>query len=154
MTLAELNAELQNLVGERVSFVRIVCNSIIIYFRGEPGDSVVSVFIDPSWRIQRHGKVIVGSYDLQIDEADFESKEEYQQEYERIAALSDGLQGSTLEAVGIDSEASDLEMKFSDDQVVRNFANSAFDDKAWTYRNVAKGIAVVVSVFGIREVKK
>jgi hypothetical protein len=154
VTLAELNAELQNIVGERVSFVRIVCNSIIIYFRGEPGDSVVSVFIDPSWRIQRHGKVIVGSYDLQIDEADFESKEGYQQEYERIAALSDGLQGSTLEAVGIDSEASDLEMKFSDHQVVRNFANSAFDDKAWTYRNVAKGIAVVVSVFGVREVKK
>jgi len=154
VTFGELNAELQKLVGERVSFVRIVCNSIIIYFRGEPADGgVVSVFIDPSWRFQHHGKVIIGSYDLQIEEADFASKQEYQKEYERIAALTDGLQGSNLEAVRIDSETSDVEMKFSDDRVVRNFANSALDDKAWTYRNVAKGIAVVVSVFGVREAK-
>lgn len=144
MTFEELNAELQKLVGERVSFVRIVCNSIIIYFHGEPGDSaVVSVFIDPTWRLQHHGKVIVGSYDLQIDEADFESKEEYQEEYERIVALTDGVEGSTLEGVGIDSESSDLLMKFSDHQVVRNFANSGFDDKAWTYRNVAQRLSVV-----------
>lgn len=124
LTFAELNAELQELVSERVSFIRIVCNSIIIYFHGEPGDStVVSVFIDPSWRLQHHGKVIVGSYDLQIEEADFESKEEYEDEYERIAALTYGLKGSILEAIWIDSESSDVLMKFSDHQVVRNFAN-------------------------------
>jgi hypothetical protein len=152
VTFEELNAELQLLIGERVSFVRIVCNSIIIYFRGDPGDSaVVSVFIDPTWRLQHHGKVVVGSYDLQIDEGDFESKKEYQEEYERIVALTDGLEGSPLEAVEINLESSDLLMKFSDQRVVRNFANSGFDDKAWTYRNVAQGIAVVVSSLGIEE---
>jgi len=152
VTLEELSAELQKLVGGRVSFVRIVCNSIIIYFHGEPGNSAVaSVFIDPTWRLQHHGKVIVGSYDLQIDEANFESKKQYQEEYERIAALTDGPEGSTLEEVAIDSDSSDLHMTFSGHQVVRNFANSGFDDKAWTYRNVVKGIAVVVSPLGIEE---
>jgi len=46
--------------------------------------------------------------------------------------------------------ASDLSMRFSDDQVVRNFANSAFDDKDWTYRNVAQRITAYVSPLGVR----
>ncbi len=48
MTFAELNAELQKLVGKKVSFMRVAANGIIIYFFGEPGDSnVVSVFRAP-----------------------------------------------------------------------------------------------------------
>ncbi len=151
MMFEELNAELQKLVAEKVSFVRVAANGIIIYFFSEPGDdNVVSVFIDPTWRFQRHGKVIVGSYDLQIDESDFESKEEYQKEFERLASLLSSLKGAKLECVEIDFESSDIFMKFSDGQVVRNFANSAFDDKAWTYRNDAQGITACVSALGIR----
>lgn len=151
MTFEELNAELQKLVGEKVSFVRVAANSIIIYFFGEPGDcNVVSVFIDPTWRFQRHGKVIVGSYDLQVDESDFESKEEYQKEFERLASLPSSLEGAKLESVEIDFESSDISMKFSDGQAMRNFANSAFDDKDWTYRNVAQGITAYVSPSGIK----
>lgn len=151
MTFEELNAELQRLVGEKVSFVRVAANSIIIYFFGEPGDdSVISVFIDPTWRFQSRGKVITGSYDLQIGESDFESKEEYQREFERLASLPSSLEGSKLERVEIDFESSDISMKFSDDQGVRNFANSAFDDKDWTYRNAAQGITAYVSPLGIK----
>ena len=152
MTFEELDTELQKLVGEKVSFVRVAANSIIIYFLGEPGDdSVVSVFIDPAWRFQRHGKVIIGSYDLQIDECDFETKEKYQAEFERLASLPGSLEGSKLESVEIDFESSDISMRFSDGRVVRNFANSAFDDKAWTYHSAPKGIRAYVSPLGIRQ---
>ena len=41
-------------------------------------------------------------------------------------------------------------MRFSEDQVVRNFANSGFDDKAWTYRDVAQRTTADVSPLGIR----
>ncbi len=151
MTFEELNVELQKLVGEKFSFVRVAANSIIIYFFGEPGDdNVVSVFIDPTWRFQRHGKVIVGSYDLQIDESDFDSKEEYQEEFEQLASLPNSLEGAKLETIEIDFESSDICMKFSDGQVMRNFANSGFDDKDWTYRNVAQSITAYVSPLGIR----
>lgn len=149
MTFDELNSELQKLVGQRVSFVRVATNSIIIYFFGEPGDdSVVSVFIDPTWRFQRNGKVVVGSYDLQMDKSDIESKE-YEEEFQRVAALTSGLRGALLESVDIDFDSSDIAMKFSDGQVVRNFANSAFDDEAWTYRNVAQDITADVSPLGV-----
>ncbi len=151
MTFEELNSELQKLVGQSVSFVRVAANSIIIYFFGEPGDDrVVSLFIDPTWRFQRYGKVVVGSFDLQMDESDFESEEEYQEEFQRMAALPSSLQGAVLENVDIDFDSSDISMTFSDGQIVRNFANSAFDDKDWTYRNAAQGIAVCVSPIGIR----
>ena len=151
MTFEQLNAELQKLVGEKVSFIRVAANSIIIYFFGEPGDdNVVSVFVDPTWRFQKKGKVVVGSYDLQIDESDFESEDKYQEEFERIASLPHSLEGAELESVKIDFDSSDLSMRFSDDQVVRNFANSAFDDKDWTYRNVAQRITAYVSPLGVR----
>jgi hypothetical protein len=62
MRFEELNAELQKLVGEKVSFIRVAANSIIIYFFGEPGDAnVVSVFVDPTWRFQKQGKIVVGT---------------------------------------------------------------------------------------------
>jgi hypothetical protein len=65
MTLEELNSELKKLIQMTVSFKRIAGNSIIIYFFGEPGDAtVVSMFIDPTWRYQKQGKVVVGSQDF------------------------------------------------------------------------------------------
>src|SRR5262245_11189084 len=67
MTLEELQTELNGLIHQTCTFKRIAGNSIIIYFFGEPGDdSVIGVFVDPSWRYQKNGKIILGSYDLQI----------------------------------------------------------------------------------------
>ena len=151
MTFENLDAELQNLVGTTVSFSRVAANSLIIYFFGEPGDDdVVSVFLDPTWRFEQNGKIVLGSFDLQIDEEDFESEELYNHEFERLATLKDTLNGSTLETVTLDFESSDICLKFSGSQVVRNFANSAFDDKTWTYRNVPKNTTAYVSPLGIK----
>src|SRR3954452_7873638 len=98
MTLEELNLELKKLINETVSFKRIAGNSIILYFFGEPGDeSIVSVFVDPTWRYQQHGKIIVGSFDFPFDESDFKSKEEYQEAFERMCSLTDNLEGARLE---------------------------------------------------------
>jgi hypothetical protein len=67
MTLEELQIELNALVHQTVTFRRIAGNHIIVYFLGEPGDkNVISVFLDPSWRYQKKGRVVVGSYDFLI----------------------------------------------------------------------------------------
>ena len=151
MTFENLNAELQNLVGTSVSFSRVAANSLIIYFFGEPeDDNVVSLFLDPTWRFEQNGKIVLGSFDLQIDEEDFESEQLYNDEFERLATLKDSLNGSTLERVTLDFGTSDVCLKFSDRQIVRNFSNSAFDDKAWTYRNVPKKTTAYVSPLGIK----
>ena len=150
MTFENLNSELQTLVGEPVSFCRVAGNSLIIYFFGEPGDeNVVSVFLDPTWHVRQNGKIVLGSFDLQIEESDFESEQDYNDEFERLALLKDNLYGSKLESVELDFESSDICLKFSGDQVVTNFANSAFDAMAWTYRNMQKNITAYVSTLGV-----
>ena len=114
MTLQELQAELNGLINQTVTFKRVAGNSIIVYFFGEPGDgSVISVFIDPSWRYQKKGKVIVGSYDLQIEESDFNSKEEYEESFHQLCALTDAIIGAELIGCSVDLESSDITMEFS-----------------------------------------
>ena len=149
MTLEELQTELNGLIHQTVTFKRIAGDSIIIYFFGEPGDdSVISVFIDPTWRYQQNGKIILGSYDLQIDEENFDSKEAYEERFYHLCSLTDGLSGAELVSANIDLESSDIRMEFSDGQVVRNFANSAFEDN-WTFRNLQKKLTAYVSPVGV-----
>jgi hypothetical protein len=151
MTLAELQIELNELIHQTVSFKRVAGNSIIIYFFGEPGDDTVSsIFIDPSWRYQKDGKVVIGSYDLQIDEDDFKTEEEYEQRFDHLCSLTNDLLGAELVRCSIDLQASDITLEFSGGQMLRNFANSGFDDKDWTYRNVPKQVCAYVSPLGVK----
>jgi hypothetical protein len=151
MSLEELQTELNCLIHQTVTFIRIAGNSIIIYFFGEPGDdSIISLFIDPTWRYQNNGKIILGSYDLQIDEENFDSKEAYEERFHHLCSLTDGLSGAELVNANIDLESSDIRMEFSDGQVVRNFANSAFEDEHWTFRNLQKKLTAYVSPLGVK----
>ncbi|MBI1764355.1 MAG: hypothetical protein HYR56_23255 [Acidobacteria bacterium] len=150
MTLSELQSDLNQLLHQPVSFKRIAGNSIIIYFFDEPGDSnVVSIFTHTSWRYQKDGKVVIGSYDLLIDEDDFNSVEEYEQRFDYLCSLTDELSNADLLACFIDPESSDLTLKFSNEQVIHIFANSAFDNIAWTYRNIPQQICANVSPSGV-----
>ena len=157
MNFEELHVELNKLLGERVLYKRVAGNSLIFYFFGEPGDpNVRSIWLEPPWRYERGGRVVAGSYDIPYDEADFETKEEYRREFDRICGLSDALEKSELLSLKVDEASSDLTLEFSDGQRVRSFASSAFEMPAWTYRNVPRDLAVHVSPGGIeaRELTK
>jgi len=153
MTLEELQTDLKCLIHQTVTFKRIACNSIIIYFFGEPGDdTVISVFIDPTWRYHKNAKIIVGSYDLQIEASEFKThdEDEYEERFDYLCSLTDGLIGAALINCTVEPESWDIIMEFSDNQVLRSFANSAFDDKNWTYRNIPKQITAYISSLGVR----
>src|SRR5579872_4327898 len=114
MTLDELKVELNELVQKTVTFKRIAGNSIIIYFFGEPGDEgISSIFLDPSWRYQLNGRIIVGSYDLQLDANNFNSKQEYEERFDYLCSLTDPIKGSDLVDYNIDLDSSDLTLVFS-----------------------------------------
>jgi hypothetical protein len=98
MTFGKLILKLQKLVSQTVSFRRVAGNALIIYFLGEPGDDTVeSIFIETSWRFEQSGKVVVGSYDLQEDEDEFETKEEVEREFHHRADLTQSLVGAKLQ---------------------------------------------------------
>jgi hypothetical protein len=151
MTIEELKAELQSLVSVRVTFKRNAANSLIIYFHGEPGDPEVrSFFIDPTWRFEQNGRIVLGSFDFQIEGSDFGSEEEYESEWRRRCELMESLVGSELLRIEIEDSSGDLTLEFSGRQIVRSFANSAFDEDSWTYRNLPKRTKATVSPLGIR----
>ena len=150
MTFEELNLELETLIGQVVSFKRVACDSVIIYFFGGPGDpSDLSVFIDPTWRYEQEGKVILGSYDVSMDESEFDSKEQCLQAFHHLASYMDDLVGASLLKFQVDPLSSDITMEFSGGRVLRSFVNSAFEDTAWTYRNYPKKFYAQVSSRGI-----
>jgi hypothetical protein len=62
-----------------------------------------------------------------------------------MCSLTDEIKGSKLINCEIDLTSSDITLEFSGNQILRNFANSAFDDKAWTYRNLPQNICAYVS---------
>lgn len=151
MTLEELNLELKKLVGEEVTLKLIVCDSLAIHFFGDPRDkSVVSIWISSSWRYQQQGEIVVGSHDFHFAQSDFISAEEYRKTFERMCSLTDVLEGARLVVCEVDLETSDLFMEFSGGQVVRSFANSAFDEAAWTYSNRRQNLAADASPAGVR----
>lgn len=100
-------------------------------------------------RYQKNGKIVAGSYDLQVDEDDFNTKEEYEERFDYLCSLSDGLIGAELVNYSLDLESSDITLEFSGNQVLRNFANSAFGNKDWTYRNCPKQITIYASSLGV-----
>lgn len=121
MSIEELKAELKSLVSERVAFKRNAANSLIIYFHGEPGDSTVrSFFIDPTWRFEHNGRIVLGSFDLQIEGSDFGSEEECESEWRRRCELMESLVGLELLRVEIEDSSADLTLEFSDGQIVRS----------------------------------
>ena len=152
MTLEELNLELKKLVGEEVSLKVIALRSLGLYFCGQPHDhNSVSFLIHPPWRYQQHGEVVVGSNDVPFtsDEKSHESS------FDGMCALTDALEGARLLDCRVDLVTSDLVLEFSGDQVVRNFASSAFDETAWVYRKPRRNLAASVSPSGITlETKK
>jgi hypothetical protein len=151
MTLEELNLELKKLVGEEVTVKRIVCDSLTIYFLGDARqESAVSIFIGSSWRYQQHGEIVVGSHDFHVANSGYPSAEDYRKTFERMCSLINALEGARLVDCEVDLETSDLFMEFSGDQVVRSFANSAFDTEAWAYRNRPRNLVVDVSPSGVR----
>lgn len=158
MTLEELNLELKKLVGEEVSLKVIALRSLGLYFCGQPHDhNNVSFLIHPPWRYEQQGEVIVGSGDIYFAAANSTPEEQkaHESKLDGIRSLTGALEGARLVDCRVDLVTSDLILEFSGDQVVRNFADSAFDETAWIYRKPRRNLAASVSPSGIRlETKK
>ena len=151
MTVDSLKATLYELVGEPVAVKRIAANSILLYFFGGPGDpAAVGIFIDPSWRYERAGQVILGSYDLQLETLHDSPKAERDREFDRLCSLCEPIEGSRLANYKLDVPSFDITLELSGGQILRKFASSAFDEPEWTLYD--DRVRTVVEVFpqGIR----
>lgn len=147
MTQDELRAELALLIGEPIVFTRLAINAIIVYFCGEPGDETVrSTWLDPPWRYERDRRVVLGSNDLYLERDDPDPEKERETEWRRRCNIIHQLDTAALESIDVDEVSADLVMRFSGDQVLRQFSSSGLEgDANWIYRNHPKQLTVEVS---------
>lgn len=123
MQLRELEALLQDLVGERVSAKTIAGNSISLWFSVEPkAAGARRVWIDPPWRIETRGRIESTSFGFPHDREEQESEAEYRARFETACANSDCLKEGTLTYIAVDHLTSDLTLQFGDGRTLRGFA--------------------------------
>lgn len=151
-TRARLQGELKPLIGQRLSHRRVAADSLILYFYGQPGDkSVCSIWLEPPWRYERDGKLIVGSMDIgRLSRC--ESAEDKDKFREMCALLKPILEVDLVDIKVVDTTL-DISLEFGGRQYLRVFSNSAFDDEQWVYRNVPENFALYISPTGIVEEK-
>jgi hypothetical protein len=151
--MKELKTELNQIVGQKVSFRRMGGNRLILYFGGEPGDVGVScIWLDPIWRYEKNGQVIVGSLDIPWEADSDEAESQFALRFNSICNLMDGLIGSTLTEFSVATNSFDLSLSFSNMQKLLTFTCSTLDDEDpnWGFTDGNNGPSYYVSIKGVR----
>jgi len=141
--MINLKTEIQSLIGEKVTFKRIITNSIILYFKGNPGDSVVkSIWIDPAWRYEKSNKYVISSYDFPKEKGSNESEKKYEKRFNAICAKTNKLTNSRILSIQFDNVTNDICINFNNKQSLKTWASSS-TDTMWTYRNMKKFLRII-----------
>ncbi len=153
MKLEELELELNTLINQEVSFTRIAGNTIIIYFFDEPGGSdVVSLGIEPIWRLEQDNNIVFASNDLAYFE-DEEEYSEYEKRFNKLCSCINLGRIAKLIDFEIDKISNDLFLAFSNGQIIRSFTCSVVysDDESWILRNEPKKIRIDIKPSTIKK---
>lgn len=143
----EVNRVLSNLQEETVCYRRTVCNTIILYFFGVPGDNdFATIRINPSWRYSISNRILVGSGDVP-DREECESREEYRKRFNEICDINLPIVGSKVKRISMDTNSTDLLLEFSDKQKLVSFA-SYTDSECWYYTDRKNGIRIIATSIG------
>src|SRR4051794_20702831 len=114
------------LLGHAVSFRRLACDCLLLYFGCEPGDpSGITIWFNPIWHLRGPGGALLGS--MQVAEA---SDTE-----EAMASVADGpfapLIGRRTQGIAIDPLTFDLGVSFEGGYGVYTFVADATADESW-----------------------
>lgn len=132
------------LVGHRLSFRRLACDSLLLYIDCDPGDSRgVTVWLEPVWHLRNSTRVLLGSMQVHVacDSA------------EAMASIADDalgpLIGSTVNGVAIDPVTFDLTLVFEDGRTISTFVADATTNESWHIRENESGTRLTGSPMGL-----
>ena len=124
-----------DLVGRRVTFVRLAANSLLVYLECEPGDGFgVTFWLDPTWHVVSAEAVLAGSRQAQV-EADDSSTE--LEKLTAVQARLDPLIGRSVVSVGLEPVTNDLRLSIDGGFELRTFVSDPTDDHNWHIRDNA-----------------
>ncbi len=135
----KFKTEIRSLKNKHISFKRIVGNSIILYFHGNPGDAnIKSIWIDPGWRYEFKGNYIIGSGDFPCEKEPHQTEKEFRSFFDILCAKTDRLVNARILNISFDTTTNDLHIKLNNDQIIKSFVTSSTDE-IWIYRDAKVG---------------
>lgn len=152
--MSELSRFLDSIIGELVLYRRIAGDDLLLYFIGTPErnyEQSKTIWLEPPWRYESDDKFLVGSGDFLLEASDFSSEDEYSLEFNRRANFLNPLTKSVLERYVLASNAHDLTLYFSNNQVVRTFARTSDASVLWSCVDIAQNLILEVASSGISQ---
>ena len=135
-----------NLVGRKVTFVRLAANSLLVYIECEPGDEFgFTVWLDPTWHVVSPDAVLAGSRQAQVE------TDEHSSELEKLTvvqSLLDPLIGRAIVSVRCEPVTNDLRLSIEGGFELRAFVSDPTDDHNWHIRDNATRQSLRVSSLG------
>ncbi len=135
-----------SLIGQKITFKRIVGNSIILYFNGRPGDSnIQTIWIEPLWRYEKNGKYILGSSDFPQNRKRSQTEIEYNKEFSKICNYTKQLYDAKVLDIKFNDVTNDIYIELEGQQSLQTFVASN-KHEIWFYKNNLNKIRITAYI--------
>jgi mycothiol synthase len=148
----------RSLLERRVTFCRLIGNSLLLDIDRQPGDDSSGhvIWLDPVWQVWASGRVLVGSDfclvqgegDARVSGArgvtfDYMRSQSYPAaKYERAGALVGRLVGEPVVDLVVKPRSNDLTLAIGERFLVRTFLSDPTDDHTWHIDNCGRRVAL------------
>jgi hypothetical protein len=138
--LERLRAEL---IGRTITFVRLACNSLLLYVECEPGDGRgLTLWLEPTWHVSTPAGVVAGSRQAQGAGDDGPTEGELNAV---SGPICEALLGRQITSIRVDDRSRDLAITVVGENYARTFASDPDDDHSWHIRENETGLKVYAS---------
>ncbi len=128
------------LIGRRITFVRLAANSLLLYVECEPGDKQgMVIWLEPPWHVSIPAGVVAGSRQAQGEGDDGATMEELNRVSEPICAA---LLNRPIIDVLIEDRSRSLALTIEGNNCARTFVSDPRDDECWHIRENATKLTV------------
>ncbi len=135
----------RHLVGRKVTFRRLVGNSLLIYLECEPGDKKgYAIWFEPCWHFCGPAKVLVGSYQSELAAGPHQAAG-----FKKVAPLLDKLIGRKVVSVQVEPNSNDLKVVFKGNHWLKTFVDDPMSHESWHITDNASAFAIYASPSGL-----
>jgi hypothetical protein len=135
------------IIGRRITFVRLVCNMLLLYLDCEPGDGQGWTFwFNPPWHLSSPEGLITGSGQAEGARDDGPTEEELA----RVSGpICKKLLGRPITDIQVDRRTRDLTLTVAGIDDVRTFASDPEVDHLWHLRENTTGLTLYAANSGL-----
>ncbi|WP_435021544.1 hypothetical protein TA3x_002431 [Tundrisphaera sp. TA3] len=133
-------------IGRPISFVRLVCDILLLYVDCDPGDGRgLTFWLNPPWEVSSPEGVVADSSQARSEDEEGPTEEQLG----RVSTPIRGeLLGRPITELQVDRRTRSMTMNVAGGHVVRVLASDPEDDHLWHLRENATGLTLYASTRG------